>query len=47
LAVFSAAIPGYNDLDLSHECRLLRNQRLLEFQKRYNRPIQDAPHPFP
>lgn len=47
LAVFSAAIPGYNDLDLSHERRLLRNQRLLEFQKRYNRPIQDAPHPFP
>lgn len=47
LAVVSAIIPGFNDLDVCHRFRLLNNQRLREFQKRFNRPIRKAPHPFP
>lgn len=46
LWVIKAIIPGYNDLDNSHEMRLLANKRLLEFRKKYNRQINDAPHPF-
>ena len=47
LSVVKAIIPGYNDLDCSHSMRLLENKRLLQFQQKYNCPINDAPHPFP
>lgn len=47
LYVARTVIPGYNDLEVSHNMRLLANKRLTEFKDMYKRAINDAPHPFP
>ena len=45
--VVRAIVSGYNDLEYSHQIRLLKNKRLRKYQKKYNTSINDAPHPFP
>lgn len=45
--VVRAIISGYNDLNLSHQFRRLKNKRLRQFKERYNAQINSAPHPFP
>jgi thiazole/oxazole-forming peptide maturase SagD family component len=45
--VVRAIISGYNDLEVSHRFRQLKNRRLQEFQEKYNTQINNAPHPFP
>ncbi len=48
LRVVKAIIPGYNDLDITYNMKLLKNKRLKEFQEKTNRHvINRAPHPFP
>ena len=47
LSVYKMIIPGFNDLDISHEFRMLSNRRLLAYQAQYNATINEAPHPFP
>lgn len=47
LHVLRAIIPGYNDLEVSHNMRLLKNKRLKEFRDRYKCALNDEPHPFP
>lgn len=46
-SVVRAIISGYNDLDISHQYRHLKNRRLKEFQEKYSAEINEAPHPFP
>lgn len=47
LSVYKMIIPGFNDLDIFHEFRMLSNRRLLAYQAQYNATINEAPHPFP
>lgn len=47
LFTIKTIIPGYNDLDNSHNSRLIANKRLLDLKKKYNVSINNAPHPFP
>lgn len=45
--VVRAIISGYNDLEVSHQFRQLKNRRLQEYKEKYNTQINSAPHPFP
>lgn len=47
LSVVKAIIVGYNDLEYNHNCRQIKNKRLEYFKNKYNRSINDTPHPFP
>ncbi|MDU5508184.1 YcaO-like family protein [Finegoldia magna] len=45
--VVKSIISDYNDLEVSHSCRLTNNKRLLKYKEDYKKQINDEPHPFP